>query len=235
MSYTGFGMYQPPAPKKDRRPLWVGLGVLAGVLVIGGTTTAVVVSNTGSTTTTPATSTTAAPDDAKWLVVANTAAKVEYKVPDSWKPVAGSSTAGGVALSKFAESRRFQCQGLNMIQAHAASGSSRDTDAEAVATKLASVIATTSYTVQGKAPKLGKPVVKPVELEGVQGVSVTVVATPTAVSPCYAPTGEVTAIAYRTGSGSTAVALNVAKGGPHVAEGPTDDEVIGILESVRPT
>jgi hypothetical protein len=236
LTYTGFGVYQQaPPPKKNRQPLWIALGVLAGVLVIGGTVTTIVVSNAKSTATTQPTASSTPPDDANWLVVDNTAAKVVYRVPESWEPVSGTSTVGGAALSKFTESRPFQCQGRNMIQANAGSGTAKGNDAESVATAVASAVATGSYAADGKAPTLAKPVVKQVDIAGAPGVSVTVVATPTAVSPCYAPNGEITAIAYPSDTGTAVVVLNVAKGGPHVAEGPTDDEVTRILESVRPS
>ncbi|CCH34231.1 hypothetical protein ABZ816_10440 [Actinosynnema sp. NPDC047251] len=227
MSYTGLGVYQQQPKPPNRRPLWIALAVAGVLAVVGGGTAAVLLTGNDATSapTTSAT-TTAKPD---WTVVEDTQAGLRYEVPPSWEtsPV---GTVGAVRLTKSQVSRPFDCQGRNMIQAMVASGTATG-EVPDVAEALIVEIARTSYTVEGQKPKLGKPEVRGVEEHTVASVEVT----PSAVSPCYAPKATVRAYARSTRSSKVAVlVLNVAEGGPYVAEGPSEDDVNRIMESVRP-
>ncbi|ONI88404.1 hypothetical protein ALI22I_18755 [Saccharothrix sp. ALI-22-I] len=231
MSYTGLGVYQQQPPKRpSRAPLWIALAVVA-VLVIGGGVTAFVLLNSGQTTTTapgPSSTTSAAPEE-EWQPVDDSQAGLVYEVPPSWESTGGSAS-GRIRLSTSYVSRPFQCQGRSMIQAQAMSGSIIDNDPEKVGTELVNRIAAGGYTVNGSPPEIAEPRVQPVDGDAVR---VSVEVTPKSASACYAPKATVTAVALRNGSKVSVFVLNVAEGGPHVAEGPSEDQVQRILESVR--
>ncbi len=74
----------------------------------------------------------------------------------------------------------------------------------------------------------------PIQRGGVSGVVVTVTATTTEVSACYAPKGQVTAVALQHGGGTALVVVNVALGGPHADTGPTPEDLQQIVASVQP-
>ncbi|WP_367136534.1 hypothetical protein [Saccharothrix sp. HUAS TT1] len=228
MSYTGLGVYQQPPPKRpDRAPLWIALAVVAVLLVAGGVT-AFVVLNAGDdrADAPPTTSTSAAPD---WQEVDDTEAGLAYELPPSWESTGGGAS-GRVPLSESHVSRPFQCQGRSMIQAQSVSGSVIDDDPEQVATELVNRIAAGGYTIAGAAPEITEPRVEGSD-DGVVRLSVEV--TPKSANACYAPKATVSAVAVRNGAEVAVFVLNVAQGGPHVAEGPSDDDVTRILESVR--
>ncbi|WP_433263886.1 hypothetical protein ACQPZF_33500 [Actinosynnema sp. CS-041913] len=223
MSYTGLGVYQQPK-KPNRRPLWIVLAVVAVLAVAGGATAAVLI---GSKSTQAAT-TSAEPPKPEWPLIEDEQAGVAYEVPPSWEDSVGGAS-GRVRLSKSLVSRPFECQGRDMIQAQIASGAVIEADLAGVATTLATDFANNSYTVEGKRPRLAEPDVRGDEERTVVSVGVT----PSAVNPCYAPKATVTVVALRDGPKAAVVVLNVAEGGPHVAEGPSEDEADRILESVR--
>ncbi len=225
MSYTGLGVYQQPKIP-NRRPLWIALAVVGVLVVVGGAVTAALLVDTGSTT--QPTITTTSSTAPVWPVVEDTQAGVRYEVPPSWQDSGGGS-AGRVRLTKSMVSRPFECQGRSMIQAQIASGSIIGDDLAEVARTLAAEIAKNGYSVGGKRPEVTEPDVRGDREKSVVSVHVT----PSAVSPCYAPKATVTAVALRNGPKVSVAVLNVAEGGPHVAEGPTEDEARRILESVR--
>lgn len=228
MSYSGLGYYQPqPPPRPNRRPLWIALSVL-GVLAIAGGVVAAVVLTRGDTEAAPTTSAQPA-KQTKWQTIEDTQSGVSYELPESWE-TSGGGVAGRVRLAKSAVSRPFECQGRSMIQAQIASGSVVSDSPAEVATEVATGIAKGGYTVDRKEPRLGEP---EVESESDDRAVVSVKAEPNAVNPCFAPKATVTAVAMRDGSKVAVVVLNVAEGGPHVAEGPSADEVKHILESVQ--
>ncbi|NUT96012.1 MAG: hypothetical protein HOY78_28700 [Saccharothrix sp.] len=232
MSYSGLGYYQPtPPPKPDRRPLWIALSVLGVLLVAGGVVTAVLLDQDSSPSAGGGPTTTSAQPakQTKWQTIEDTQAGVSYELPESWE-VSGGGVAAGVRLTKSAVSRPFECQGRNMIQAQIGSGSVTSTAPADVATEVAQAIAKGGYTVDRKEPRLGEP---KVESDGDDKAVVSVKAEPVAVNPCFSPKATVTAVAMRAGSKVSVVVLNVAEGGPHVAEGPSADEVKHILESVQ--
>lgn len=228
MSYTGLGVYQQqPPPPKRRRP-WIALAVLGVLAVVGGGTAAVLLTGNDAapapTAPTSATSTT----KPEWPVVEDTQAGLRYEVPPSWEASTGGAV-GGVRLTKSLVSRPFACQGRTMIQAQVASGSASGEPAD-VAEAVVLELARNGYTVDGKKPKLGRP-----EVRGVgEHTEASVEVTPSAVSPCFAPKATVRAYATSRGSKVAVLVLNVAEGGPHVAEGPSEDDVERIMESVRP-
>ncbi|MEJ2858373.1 MULTISPECIES: hypothetical protein [unclassified Saccharothrix] len=231
MSYSGLGYYQPtPPPKPNRRPLWIALSVLGVLLVAGGVVTAVLL-NQDSTSAGggPATTSAQPAKQTKWQTVEDTQSGVSYELPESWE-LSGGGVAGGVRLAKSAVSRPFECQGRNMIQAQIGSGSVVSNSPADVATEVAKAIAKGGYTVDRKEPRLGEP---KVESESDEKAVVSVKAEPNAVNPCFSPKATVTAVAMRSGTKVSVVVLNVAEGGPHVAEGPSADEVEHILESVQ--
>ena len=248
--YTGFGMFgQEPKKPRGNRSLWLALGALALVLVVGGIVVTYVLTSKGGHQAGPATSSSAAPAtdqvsdsgtdtaarNAGWQVIRNSSAHVSYEVPASWQTNNGSASAGAVRLSGLAEGSPFDCQGRSMVQAVIGSGTSTETNPTVLATSTAQAFATVGYTVNNSQPQLGDPAVQPVNHDGVTGIAVTVEATPTAVSTCFAPKGQVTAIAVQTSSGLAVVLLDVALGGPHADQGPTPDDVRRIVDSVRVT
>ncbi|MBY8851668.1 hypothetical protein K7G98_26485 [Saccharothrix sp. MB29] len=116
-----------------------------------------------------------------------------------------------------------------MIQAQAVAGSLVEDDPEQVGTELVNRLAASGYTVNGAPPTIGDP---RVEGDG-DRVVVSVEVTPEAANACFAPKARITAVALRDGGEVAVFALNVAEGGPHVAEGPSEDDVERILGSVR--
>ncbi|MFI9817517.1 hypothetical protein [Saccharothrix variisporea] len=230
MTYSGLGYYQPPPPPKpDRRPLWIALSVLGVLVVAGGVLTAVLLNRDSPSATGPATTSAQPAKQTKWQTVEDTQSGVSYELPESWE-LSGGGVAAGVRLVKSAVSRPFECQGRNMIQAQIGSGSVVSDSTTDVATEVAKAIAKGGYTVDRKEPRLGEP---KVESESDEKAVVSIKAEPDAVNPCFSPKATVTAVAMRSGTKVSVVVLNVAEGGPHVAEGPSADEVAHILESVQ--
>ncbi|KOX17413.1 hypothetical protein ADK67_38230 [Saccharothrix sp. NRRL B-16348] len=231
MSYSGLGVYQQQPPKRpSRAPLWIALAVVA-VLVVGAGVTAIVVLNSGDgraaePTSTSTTSSAAEPD---WQAVEDEKAGLTYELPPSWE-AGGAGSSGRVKLSTTYVSRPFQCQGRSMIQAQAMAGSIVHEDPEQVATELVKRIAAGGYTVNNAPPEIGEP---RVETGDGEVVRLSVEVTPKSANACYAPKATVSAVAMRNGSEVAVFVLNVAEGGPHVAEGPSDDDVERILGSVR--
>ena len=231
MSYSGLGVYQQQPPKRpSRAPLWIALAVVA-VLVVGAGVTAIVVLNSGDgraaePTSTSTTSSAAEPD---WQAVDDEKSGLSYELPPSWES-SGAGSSGRVKLSTTYVSRPFQCQGRSMIQAQAMAGSVVHDDPEQVATELVNRIAAGGYTVNDAPPGIGEP---RVESRDDEAVRLSVEVTPKSANACYAPKATVSAVALRNGAKVSVFVLNVAEGGPHVAEGPSDDDVERILGSVR--
>ncbi|GAB2985617.1 hypothetical protein [Saccharothrix stipae] len=232
MSYTGLGVYQQQPPKRpSRAPLWIALAVVA-VLVVGGGVTALVLNSGDDRAAAPPPTSGSSPSSAArpdWQPVDDSQAGLVYELPPTWES-SGGGASGRIRLTTSYVSRPFQCQGRDMIQAQAAAGSIIDDDPEQVATELVNRIAAGGYTVAGAPPEIGEPRVESAT-EDVVRLSVEV--TPKSASACYAPKATVSAVALRNGSKVSVFVLNVAEGGPHVAEGPSDDDVKRILESVR--
>ncbi|WP_447003735.1 hypothetical protein ACRAKI_29390 [Saccharothrix isguenensis] len=238
MSYSGLGLYQqqPPPKPPSRAPLWIALAVV-GVLAVGGGVTAFAVLNSGSeaapasSATTPTSTTPSGPD---WQPLEDTESNLAYELPPSWEST-GGGVSGPVRMSTSYVSRPFQCQGRSMIQAQAMAGSIADDDLEKVATDLVNRIAAGGYTVNGEPPEIAEPRVESGSGDSADAdvVRVSVEVTPKSASACYAPKATVNAVALRDGNKTSVFVLNVAEGGPHVAEGPSDDDVERILESVR--
>lgn len=228
MNYTGLGVYQqqPPPRRPSRAPLWIALAVV-GVLAVGGGITALVLADSGGDQATPTSSSVAPQPD--WQAVDDSQAGLAYELPPSWESN-GSGAYGRMRVSQSHVSRPFKCQGRDMIQAHAVSGSVIESDLEEVATELANRMAAGGYTVGGTPPEIAEP---RVETAGDDEVRVSVEVTPKAANACYAPKATISAVALRNGPKVSVFALNVAEGGPHVAEGPSDDDVKRILGSVR--
>ncbi|MFE2757600.1 hypothetical protein ACFXGA_36925 [Actinosynnema sp. NPDC059335] len=230
MSYTGLGVYQQQPPKRpNRAPLWIALAAVA-VLVVGGGVTAFVLLDRDDggapAGTTSAASTAPEPD---WQPVDDSQAGLFYELPPSWESTGGGAS-GRIRLTTSYVSRPFRCQGRDMIQAQAMAGSIIEDDPEQVATELVNRIAAGGYTVNGAAPEVGEPRVEAADDEVVR---LSVEVTPKAANACYAPKAAVSAVAFRNGAKVSVFVLNVAQGGPHVAEGPSDDDVARILGSVR--
>ncbi|ROP40792.1 hypothetical protein [Saccharothrix texasensis] len=230
MSYSGLGVYQQQPPKRpSRAPLWIALAAVA-VLLVGGGVTALVVLKSGDGQAAPtAASTTSTEAEPDWQPVDDEKAGLSYELPPSWE-ASGTGSSGRVKLSTTYVSRPFQCQGRSMIQAQAMAGSLVHDDPEQVAAELVDRIAAGGYTVNGAPPEIGEPRVESGD-DGVVRLSVEV--TPKSASACYAPKATVSAVAMRDGSEVAVFVLNVAEGGPHVAEGPSDEDVRRILGSVR--
>lgn len=228
MSYTGLGVYQSQPPKRpSRAPLWIALAVV-GLLAAGVGVTAFVLLGKDDETAAPTTS--AAPREV-WLPVDDSEAGVSYELPPSWE-AHGAGTVGLLRVTRSHVSRPFQCQGRDMVQALSVSGSVDRGTPEEVATGVVRALAEGGYTVDGTPPEISEP---RVEDAADDRVVVAVEVTPKAVNACYAPGATVTAVALRDGSRTSVFAVNVAEGGPHAAQGPSDDEVRRILESVRPS
>jgi hypothetical protein len=234
-------MYQAPQqkPPRGRRSLWLALGVIGLVaLVVGGVVAGVLLSRGDAeagggpspsqpTTTSP----TGPPQD--WQEIRGDSSKIVYAVPPSWISQSGTVSASEVELGELMKTGTFDCRGERLVQAYAGSGTSTEADPKAVAVAVATSIAVDSYSVDGNRPSAGQPKITTITRDGVTGVRADVEVTPTAVSACHPPKGLVTVIALPHASGTAVVTLNVAQGGPHSADGPTDDEVDLILDSVR--
>ncbi len=231
MSYTGLGVYQQQPPKRpSRAPLWIALAAVAALLV-GGGVTAFVVMNSGDDRAAPppTTSPSSSAPEPDWQAVEDPQAGLAYELPPSW--VAGGSGASGrIRLTTSYVSRPFQCQGRSMIQAQAMAGSVIDDDPEQVAAELVRRIAAGGYTVNDAPPEISEPRIEAADDEAVR---LSVEVTPKSANACYAPRATVSAVALRNGAEVSVFVLNVAEGGPHVAEGPSEDDVERILGSVR--
>ncbi|MEU5693971.1 hypothetical protein [Actinosynnema sp. NPDC020468] len=231
MTYTGFGVYQqqppPPPPRSNRRPLWTVLGVVV-VLAVAGAVTGVVLAARGEEQAAPASTTSTAPAP-EWQVVEDEAAEIAYDLPPSWEN-SGGGVADRLRLTKTWVSRPFQCQGRNMIQAMVGSGGLANPDARGVATGAVRAVARAGYAIDQVEPDIADPVVS---AETDDRLVLSVAVKPNAVSACFSPAATVTAVALRKGPKVCVLVLNVAEGGPHVAEGPSDEDVKRILESVR--
>lgn len=236
----GYGQGAPQPNPGGRRNLVVALSALVLVLVLGGIT-AVVLINRGSADQPGAAGTgasgtnTASQARKNWQQITSTANGVSFQVPDSWELQENAiGWAGALQLSDIAVAEPFECQGRSMIQGQIGAGTSSESNATVVATTAAQALATTSYSIDGKAPTLSDPAVSPIQRDGVSGVVVTVEATTTEVSACFAPKGQVTAVALQHGTGTSLVVVNVALGGPHADTGPTQEDLRQIAASVRP-
>ncbi|MEU4741597.1 hypothetical protein AB0G02_14195 [Actinosynnema sp. NPDC023658] len=232
MSYTGLGVYQQQPPKRpNRAPLWIALAVVV-VLVVGGVVTAIAM-NSGDDPAAPRPSTsassTSSTPDPDWQPVDDSQAGLFYEVPPSWKSTGGGAS-GRIRLTTSYVSRPFTCQGRSMIQAQSMAGSVIDDDAEGVATELVKRIAADGYTIADVPPEVTGPTVETGDGEVVR---LSVEVTTKSANACYAPKATISAVALRNGPKVSVFALNVAEGGPHVAEGPSEDDVRRILESVR--
>ncbi|MFD1149958.1 hypothetical protein [Saccharothrix hoggarensis] len=233
MSYSGLGVYQQPPPKPpSRAPLWIALAVV-GVLVVGAGVAAAVLLNSGGGSAAPGSSastpTSTTPPEPDWQPVDDTQSGLAYELPPSWEDTGGGAS-GRVRFSSSHVSRPFECQGRRMIQAQAVSGSVVDDDLEQVATEVVNRMAAGGYTVDGAPPEIGEPRVESADDEAVR---LSVEVTPKSANACYAPKATISAVALRNGPKVSLFVLNVAQGGPHVAEGPSDDDVTRILGSVR--
>jgi hypothetical protein len=236
VSYSGLGVYQqqPPPKPPSRAPLWIALAVV-GVLALGGGVTAFAVLNSkseASPTSSGSTPTSTTPSGPEWQSVEDSQSGLAYELPPSWES-SGAGASGPVRMSTSYVSRPFQCQGRSMIQAQALAGTATDDDLEKVATDLVNRIAAGGYTVNGAPPEIAEPRVESGDSAEPEAVRVSVSVTPKSASACYAPKATVSAVALRNGKKTSVFVLNVAEGGPHVAEGPSDDDVKRILESVR--
>ncbi|MCE6993686.1 hypothetical protein LZG04_02520 [Saccharothrix sp. S26] len=228
MSYTGLGVYQQQPPKRpSRAPLWIALAAVV-VLVGGGVTTAVLL-NSGDDRAAPTTTSTSTSAEPDWRPVDDSQSGLAYELPPTWES-SGGGASGRIRLTTSYVSRPFQCQGRSMIQAQAMAGSVVDDDPEQVATELVDRIVAGGYTVAGAPPAIGEP---RVESSDDEGVRLSVEVTPKSANACYAPKATVSAVALRNGPKVSVFVLNVAEGGPHVAEGPSEDDVKRILGSVR--
>jgi hypothetical protein len=229
VSYTGLGVYQQQPPKRpSRAPLWIALGA-AVVLVGGGVTAFALTRGDGRAEPAPTTSASSSAPEPDWQPVDDSQAGLAYELPPSWES-SGGGASGRIRLTTSYVSRPFQCQGRSMIQAQAMAGSVVDDDPEQVATELVNRIAAGGYTVDDAPPEIGEPRVESGDGEVVR---LSVEVTPKSASACYAPKATVSAVALRNGPKVSVFVLNVAEGGPHVAEGPSEDDVERILESVR--
>lgn len=236
MSYSGLGLYQqqPPPKPPSRAPLCIALA-LVGVLAVGGGVTAFLVMRSGDEalpTTSGSAPTSTTSSEPEWQPVEDSQSGLAYEFPPSWESTGGGAS-GPVRMSTSYVSRPFQCQGRSMIQAQALAGTVADDDLEKVATDLVNRIAAGGYTVNGAPPEIAEPRVEAGDAAEPDAVRVSVSVTPKSASACYAPKATVTAVALRHGKKTSVFVLNVAEGGPHVAEGPSDDDVKRILESVR--
>ncbi|MFI9009604.1 hypothetical protein ACIGNX_20480 [Actinosynnema sp. NPDC053489] len=229
MNYTGLGVYQQPPPKRPgRAPLWIALAAVA-VLVVGGGVTALVRAKSGDAGAPRATPAPTSAPEPDWQPVDDPQAGLAYELPPSWES-SGSGASGRVRMTTSYVSRPFECQGRSMVQAQAMAGSVVDDDPEQVATELVNRIAAGGYTVDDAPPRIDEPRVEPSD-DGAVRLSVEV--TPQAANACFAPRAAVSAVALRRGAEVAVLVLNVARGGPHVAEGPSEDDVERILRSVR--
>ncbi|TQM83471.1 hypothetical protein FHX81_5896 [Saccharothrix saharensis] len=229
MSYSGLGVYQQQPPKRpSRAPLWIALAT--AVVLIGGGVTTFVLLNAGDdrAAPTPTSASSAAPEP-DWQPVDDDQTGVAYELPPSWES-GGGGASGRIRLNTTYVSRPFECQGRSMIQAQAMAGSVVDDDPEQVATELVNRIAAGGYTVNGAPPEIGEP---RVESGDDDAVRLSVEVTPKSANACYAPKATVSAVALRDGAKVCVFVLNVAEGGPHAAEGPSEGDVRRILRSVR--
>ncbi|GAA1272367.1 hypothetical protein [Saccharothrix xinjiangensis] len=228
MSYSGLGVYQqqPPPRRPNRAPLWIALAVV-GVLVVGGATAFALLGDEDGRAT-PTSSTSSSAPEPGWAVVEDDQAGVRYELPPSWER-GGKGSVGRLRVTESHVSRPFECQGRNMIQAQAVSGSVAG-EPEEVAAEVVTGLAGNGYTVNGTPPEVGEP---RVETSSDDRVVLSVEVTPKAANACYAPKATITAVALRDGSRTAVFAVNVAQGGPHVAQGPSEDDVRRILGSVR--
>lgn len=227
MSYSGLGYYQQqPPPKPKRTGLRIALSVLGVLVVAGGVVTAVLIgsgSDAAAGGQTAATSPSAQPE---WTTARGSG--LTYQVPPSWEEN-GDGFAGGTRLTGVWVSRPFECQDRQMVQA-IVSSAQVNAATLTVLTQLGKAVANNGYTVDGTPPSVGEPVVT----ESDDRTTVVLPVEPRGVSACYAPKAEITLVAAQLPSGKHGVlVLNVAQGGPHVAQGPSDEEADRIVGSVR--
>ncbi|ACU39655.1 hypothetical protein [Actinosynnema mirum] len=226
MSYSGLGYYQQqPPPKPKRTGLWIALSVLGVLVVAGGVVTAVLIGS-GSDASAGGPTTTATSAQPEWTTARGSG--LTYQVPPSWEE-SGDGFAGGTRLTGVWVSRPFECQGKQMVQAIV--GSAQVTSSStATLSQIGKAVANNGYTVDGTPPGVSEPVVT--EADG--RTTVVLAVEPKGVSACYAPKAEITLVAVELpGEEYGVLVLNVAQGGPHVAQGPSDEEADRIVGSVR--
>lgn len=262
-SYGGLGVFSggdEPPPKQSRAKLWLVIGAVVVVLVGGGVTAFVltrpddstpVAQDTSSATTTTTTkpSTTArstsssAPpptcEAAKpgWNCLAVPGLSYSYDVPKGWSPVPTAAPVEGmddVKLTGLTVIGAYDCEGRDFTRGGAGGVVVPQTDLTAVAKDFAQKLATQYYKSAPKSEvKLGEP--KPVKVAGtIEGVQVDAVAT-TSGDKCLATKGMVKVLVLKGDKGFHVFMANGdLEGGPAEPKPPTEADLQGMVDSVKP-
>jgi hypothetical protein len=262
-SYGGLGVFSGgdgPPPKKSRTKLWLVIGAVVVVLVGGGVTayaltrpdksTPVAQTTTSTTTTKPTTTTKSTQSSAPnptceavkpgWNCLAVPSLSYSYDVPKGWSPAPSSAPVEGmedVKLTGLTVNGAYDCGDHGFNRGGAGGVVVPQTDLTAVAKDFAQKLATQYYKSAPKSEvKVGEP--KPVKVRGaagdIEGVQVDAVAT-TSGDQCLATKGMVKVLVLKGDKGFHVFMANGdLEGGPAEPKPPTEAELQGMVDSVRP-
>lgn len=262
-SYGGLGVFSggdEPPPKKSNTKLFLVIAAVVVVLVGGGVTAFVLTrpeeptpvaqntSTTGTTTTTKTTkptttakSTPPAPtcEPAKqgWNCLPVPDLSYSYDVPKGWSPVPGGANVEGmtdVKLIGLTVTGAYDCDGREFNRGGAGGVVVPPGDLTAVAKDFAQKLTTQYYKSAPKSEvKVGEP--KAVKVAGrIEGVQVDAVAT-TSGDQCLATKGMVKILVLKGDKGLHVYMANGdLEGGPAEPKPPTEADLQGMVDSVKP-
>jgi hypothetical protein len=196
--------------------------------------------STPKTTTTGEPNSTCEPVKSGWNCLPVPGLSYSYDVPKGWSPVNGTASIDGmtdVKLTGLTLTGAYACGGNDFNRGGAGGVLVPQTDLTAVAKDIAQKLATQYYKSAPKYEvKLGEP--KPVKIAGaaaeIEGVQVDAIAT-TSGSECLATKGIVKVLVLKGDkSFHVFMANGDLEGGPAEPKPPTDAELQGMVDSVRP-
>jgi hypothetical protein len=262
-SYGGLGVFSggdEPPPKKGKTKLWLVIGAVVVVLVGGGVTAFVLTRPDGSTpiaqttgsstpTTTSSTAKSTTPSEPNstcepvkpgWNCLPVPALSYSYDVPKGWSPSPGSAPVDAmpdVKLIGLTVNGAYDCGGKGFNRGGAGGVVVPQTDLTAVAKDFADKLATQYYNSAPKFEvKLGEP--KPVKIPSavgdIEGVQVDATVT-TSGDQCLATKGMVKVLVLRGDKGFHVFMANGdLEGGPADPKPPTEADLQGMVDSVKP-
>jgi hypothetical protein len=262
-SYGGLGVFSggdEPPPKKSKAKLWLVIGAVVVVLVGGGVTAYVltrpdsttVAQNTTGASPTTTTSTTAKTTESSapnltceplkpgWNCLPVQALSYSYDVPKGWSPTPDSAPVEAmqdVKLTGLTVTGAYDCGDHGFNRGGAGGVVVPQTDLTAVARDFAEKLATQYYKSAPKSEvKLGepKPVKVPSPLGDIEGIQVDATAT-TSGDPCLATKGMVKVLVLKGDKGFHVFMANGdLEGGPAEPKPPTEADLQGMVDSVKP-
>ncbi|MFB9908176.1 hypothetical protein [Allokutzneria oryzae] len=268
--YGGLGAYGPQPPDNSKRNKAILFSAIGVVLVAAIVVAVILLTNNkpeqqagpaetsgpaGPTTTTKAIATappplTVAPKNPGWQVVSDSASRLVYELPPSWKPNPPGDTksgTGAIPVDHTAALSSYQCggasysRGVTGMQAIKPKEGGADLDATKVATDFANAFANSFYEIE-KDGKAQKPQVKigqsrQVESEGYTGVVLEATATTAAGEPCMSATGKVLIVSLTKGPKDGIVLVvngdTAAVPGQESLPTASDEELNKIADSFR--